>query len=287
MILKNEIQKRAEEWKVPSETVEKDWILGHFLSALFSFVKHRGGLVFKGGTALRKCYFKDYRFSEDLDFTVIDKNYRLIKADVELIIKSAQANSGIRFYLDSFKELFFENKPTGYQVKIKYWGANHQKNQAPPEPERWNTQIKLEIISYEKVIFPVSEKKISHPYSDILLNGSEPVPCYDLKEVMAEKLRALMQRSYSAPRDYYDIYMIKSNFNEAEWKEIKNAFIQKMEFKGLKFTGSDDLINDKTFKAAKTAWNNSLKHQIAKEDLPDFDFVISEIKPILKKYLDD
>jgi predicted nucleotidyltransferase component of viral defense system len=29
----------------------------------------RDTLVFKGGTALKKCYFGDYRFSEDLDFT--------------------------------------------------------------------------------------------------------------------------------------------------------------------------------------------------------------------------
>lgn len=28
--------------------------------------------VFKGGTCLRKCYYETYRFSEDLDFTVVD-----------------------------------------------------------------------------------------------------------------------------------------------------------------------------------------------------------------------
>jgi predicted nucleotidyltransferase component of viral defense system len=27
-------------------------------------------LAFKGGTALRRCWFEDYRFSEDLDFTL-------------------------------------------------------------------------------------------------------------------------------------------------------------------------------------------------------------------------
>ena len=31
----------------------------------------RDTLVFKGGTALRKCYFGDYRFSEDLDFSTL------------------------------------------------------------------------------------------------------------------------------------------------------------------------------------------------------------------------
>ncbi len=33
----------------------------------------RDALVFKGGTALKRCYFGDYRFSEDLDFTLADK----------------------------------------------------------------------------------------------------------------------------------------------------------------------------------------------------------------------
>jgi predicted nucleotidyltransferase component of viral defense system len=28
--------------------------------------------VFKGGTCLRKCYYETFRFSEDLDFTIID-----------------------------------------------------------------------------------------------------------------------------------------------------------------------------------------------------------------------
>src|SRR5690242_3585653 len=30
-------------------------------------------LVFKGGTVLKKTYFEDYRFSEDLDFTLMDE----------------------------------------------------------------------------------------------------------------------------------------------------------------------------------------------------------------------
>jgi uncharacterized protein len=30
----------------------------------------RARLAFKGGTALKRCYFCDYRFSENLDFTL-------------------------------------------------------------------------------------------------------------------------------------------------------------------------------------------------------------------------
>ena len=31
--------------------------------------------VFKGGTCLKKCYFETYRFSEDLDFTLLDPGH--------------------------------------------------------------------------------------------------------------------------------------------------------------------------------------------------------------------
>lgn len=31
-------------------------------------------MVFKGGTVLKKIYFEDYRFSEDLDFTLLNND---------------------------------------------------------------------------------------------------------------------------------------------------------------------------------------------------------------------
>jgi predicted nucleotidyltransferase component of viral defense system len=31
--------------------------------------------VFKGGTCLKKCFFETYRFSEDLDFTIINPDH--------------------------------------------------------------------------------------------------------------------------------------------------------------------------------------------------------------------
>lgn len=46
-------------------------------------------------------------------------------------------------------------------------------------------------------------RPIVHPYSDTLVTSE--IPCYSITEVLSEKLRALIQRSYTAPRDYYDI----------------------------------------------------------------------------------
>lgn len=54
MILKREIEKIAEQKGVAKSTIEKDWVLGHFVDAIFSIPEYRDNLVFKEGTSLKK-----------------------------------------------------------------------------------------------------------------------------------------------------------------------------------------------------------------------------------------
>ena len=187
MILQKEIIEKAQEWKVPPDTVDKDYVLGHFLSV---FVAHyKDDLVFKGGTCLRKCYIKNYRFSEDLDFTALNKNFVLDQKTVQNIAKDTEERTGIQFSVDKVKPLLFKDKPKGYQVYIKYWGANHSKNQRPLPSNRWHTKIKLEISTDEVLLLDTEAKDIMHPYSDEL-TGENQSNCYSPNEVVAEKLRA-------------------------------------------------------------------------------------------------
>jgi len=55
--------------RIPEGVLERDYCLAWFLVGLG---QSRLGqiLIFKGGTALKRCHFGDYRFSEDLDFTL-------------------------------------------------------------------------------------------------------------------------------------------------------------------------------------------------------------------------
>lgn len=57
--------------KVFAETIQKDYSATVLLSVISKFPKI-SEMVFKGGTALKKVYFPDARFSEDLDFTCRD-----------------------------------------------------------------------------------------------------------------------------------------------------------------------------------------------------------------------
>ena len=70
MISRSELQRLANREKVALGTLEKDYVLTEVLKALSRVISLSDILVFKGGTALRKIYFTDWRYSEDLDFTV-------------------------------------------------------------------------------------------------------------------------------------------------------------------------------------------------------------------------
>ncbi len=69
--LERRIRAAATCFDVPRDVVEKDYAIGHMLAATYEHPVLKERLVFKGGTALRKAYFPDYRFSEDLDFSAL------------------------------------------------------------------------------------------------------------------------------------------------------------------------------------------------------------------------
>jgi predicted nucleotidyltransferase component of viral defense system len=285
MISKNEINRLAQEQKVRTTTIDKDWALGHFVDAIYTISECRNSLIFKGGTCLKKCRFPDYRFSEDLDFTATNENFvfdiKMLKKIVELVTERTE----MLLHIQSLENLQFNNQVTGYSAKIKFWGANHSKNQQPPEPSRWQTGIKIEIILYEKMIFAPEQANILHPYSDKLTENAQNIPIYSINEALAEKIRALIQRSYTAPRDYFDIWYLNRNIENIDWQEVVRGFYEKIEYKNLQFSGIEQLINENNDKILKSAWKNSLEHQIGKGKLPEYEIVRNDIKILLKKWL--
>ena len=72
MIPKRELADLRAEWQLSQDVIEKDYLLGWLLAGIANHEVLRRTWIFKGGTCLRKCYYETYRFSEDLDFTIID-----------------------------------------------------------------------------------------------------------------------------------------------------------------------------------------------------------------------
>ena len=116
MIKPGEIQQKAREAGVRDQQIEKDYMLSWILQGIAQYEHLSKVLVFKGGTVLKKIYFDDYRFSEDLDFTLLNNEitneqifewfkktfeYVLEEANIrmEIIDNNEHDDGGINFYI--------------------------------------------------------------------------------------------------------------------------------------------------------------------------------------------
>ncbi len=270
MIKINEIVRNMEKYGVPANTIDKDWILSHILGGLY------GGelssyLIFKGGTCLKKCYFEGYRFSEDLDFT-LSKEYSIkdIKKEVNIALELVNKHTDILFQKPQVENNYFQEKLVGIRMKIPYWGANHR---GIPTDRAWPTRFIIDITFNEIICLSPLEKTILHTYSDNLLSNS--IISYSLEEIFAEKMRSLLQRRYTAPRDYYDLWSIISKHSFTDWMLIKNTIIEKCKFKNITFDSLDSFFLDEFKNNAIKAWNSSLANHL--RETPDPIKVINEL----------
>lgn len=84
MIRPAEISKLAHRLGLGDKTIEKDYVLTWVLLAITASPLC-DLLALKGGTAIKKMYVPDYRFSEDLDFTLLDD--QKTNADLQMAVE--------------------------------------------------------------------------------------------------------------------------------------------------------------------------------------------------------
>ena len=200
MITREELQREAAQAGVRIQLQERDYALGWLLLGLAQTPSLSQVLAFKGGTALRKTYFPAYRFSEDLDFTLvasIDEND--LQADIAAVLHQVERMSGMQMWVANWKLKRDIAAEKAYQARVAYVGPLGQRISPP--------RIRLDLTCYEHLALSLVQRAITHPYSDA---PSDPqhVSTYCLEEMLAEKLRALLRRCY--PRDVYDVwYLLK------------------------------------------------------------------------------
>jgi len=256
MIQNIEIRRAAREFGVPESTIEKDYALSWILHAMS---QHADSMAFKGGTGIRKMYIQNYRFSEDLDFTILKNiDQAEVKDIIKKTIKTAKQSSNINFYND----VRMKENINGYEISIYFRILRQNGN-----PLR----IKFDMTKpeKEKIILPLDKRSILHSYSD---DCSGSVLVYSMQEIMAEKIRSIFERT--RPRDIYDIWHISKYYDIEQALEIFN---EKCKFKEVEpdiqyvIERKDDFGN---------AWENSLRHQL--KDLPNFLPIFDEIVKLLK-----
>lgn len=230
MIRDAEIRRLAGAAGVEPRIVELDYALGWALGGIARNEYLSGLLVFKGGTCLRKCYFPDYRFSEDLDFTATEWfGWKELEEAVARAFATASELSGIDFTAQAPKVRIIEEEYGRETLRIThYWRGPHTTAGSPPG-------IRLDITRDETVVFKPALRKVAHPFSDSGDLGPLEIRCYALEEVMAEKVRAVLgQRIFAVSRDLYDIFSL---LDQVEERKVLDGLPRKLETRGVGLEG--------------------------------------------------
>jgi len=248
-----EFKEKARSCKVPISTIERDYAQNWLLAYLPE-------MAFKGGTGIRKAYIDNYRFSDDIDFTLIDiPAFKDLTNKIKKAIQDAKKASGISF-LDEIKS---EEVKNGYVITIYFRILRSTGNPL---------KIKMDITKKEneQIITPIQKKKIIHMYSD---QFNEQINVYSLEEIFAEKVRSLFERT--RPRDLYDVWYLNQKMTLDT-----SLFQKKCTFKKVE-PNIDDFMNRKT--NYEKTWKSSLQHQLS--ELPNITEVFNEVIEFLEKII--
>ncbi len=138
----NELRRIAGRENIPVGILEKDYVLSVMLIHLkdLGILDH---LVFKGGTAIKKIYYPETRFSEDLDFNYYEIDREDIFQQIEDNLTHNIKGSDVEFR--GTKDLNYSD--SGLTFRIGYLGPLNHRN-----------SIKLDFSGREKLHEPKKRK---------------------------------------------------------------------------------------------------------------------------------
>jgi predicted nucleotidyltransferase component of viral defense system len=251
-----EILELRAEWLLEAGVIEKDYVLGWLLAGIANNSDLARTWVFKGGTCLRKCYFETYRFSEDLDFTVVNDGPQTPEELVPVFSNIAvwlRAEAGIDIVIDDRSFVTRQNlrgNPT-VQGKLAYRG---------PNPPSTLPKVKLDITRDELVVRCPEIRPIVHPYSDGPL-PTAGISSYSLAELCGEKIRALAQRC--RPRDLYDIVHMSRHPDLLDGARlVAEILAEKCAYAGMAVPDLTAIHASPFRQEIEREWGNMLGHQL-------------------------
>ncbi len=245
MTTKGQITKIASRDGVDARVVERDYLLAHIV-ALISAHDADHKLVFKGGTSLRLLHFDDYRYSADLDYSVVAGS----EEEAREVIRGALASKRP----ESIPELGLDGDAIAYVGPL---GAART--------------IKLDLADDELVVN--TERRALLPrWSD---TPECNVLAYTRLEVTAEKLRCVLQRRQC--RDFLDLNLLLA---EQDLDAAADLFRQKATHRKLVPATFAEKF-ERRVEEYRRHWEEELSQHVG--EVPHFDAVEREVRRELRK----
>jgi len=206
---------------------EKDFLL---TLILIKFWEKFPDLIFKWWTCLNKVYFPYFRLSEDLDF-VLDASNVWRQARKTLLKKYekdfVETLWILGLKLQTWRTKFDEHKLAMFNFEYNSILDNSKQN------------IKIDISLKNNLVLKPQKWEIKSIFKDIIFEEDifwkHTIKTMNLKEMLAEKIRAALTRSTPAIRDFFDIWYVKNNsdfnFEDIEFKKIVDLKLKEVDYK--------------------------------------------------------
>ena len=266
MIHQREISKKAYQEQKQDRVIEKDYVITWLLLGISRSPLEKL-LAFKGGTALKKLYFKDYRYSEDLDFTVLEKTRReKLQVYLSGVFNDLEKEAALAFQRN---EGTTEERADSTTLYVQFAG--------PLQGVTGSRDFKLDFTFNEKLVYPLSRRRILASYSDCA-GVDRTLAAYSLEEILVEKLCALIGRT--EPRDLYDAHFLL-RLGNIDYLSVPEGFKSKAEHKGIDPRKISTALLEREPTMSRL-WDNRLSLQV--DALPQFKRVLRETKQALKQF---
>ncbi len=261
MMTTAQLHRAAEQEGLRFDQIEKDYVILWILAGLSHSGAKEHGWVFKGGTCLRHCYYDGYRFSEDIDFSCepegenLEASLRLLETVAAWVVNE----SGIRLSV-----LAPLTVPGDFQIEIPVeYNRGGMRRQGLP-------QVKVHLTFDEPILDEAAVRPIKPGYADL---SAFVIAAYSKKEIVAEKMRSLLQQQqkWPRPRDLYDLWYILCKSDEHfSWQELKPLFDEKCRVRGVQ-PDIEKLTSNTLLEWNEKAWLSRLGPML--KEVPDFDRV--------------
>ena len=230
------------------DLMEKDMMLHNILSALSKDEFFSTNFLFKGGTCLIKSYLGYFRFSEDIDFTwqnqeTFDgmsqsriRKYLSKRIDkTGKVFENLSRDQEFEFTIDKGNERYVELGGSNKTATFKLWYDS--------EILKYPSFIKVQFNFVELLKYPRIENVLHSLISDLSSEELKKLfpkeydkysskinfKTYDIREILCEKVRAILTRMGIKARDFVDVYLITNKLNEDILK-YKPQIIEKTRF---------------------------------------------------------
>jgi len=288
--------------KTRSDMIEKDILLHQILTDLSKDKFFSRNFLFKGGTCLIKHHLGYLRFSEDIDFTwknqsrfegksvkAIRRDLSTVISDIGKIFESIAEKRGLDFKCKKNDIHFVLLGGSNRMCTFNVWYDSVVLKK--------KTFIKVQINFVEDICtkpekvqlgsaLKAKDEKLSalFPESDEYLK-TIPFYVYGAKEILSEKVRALLTRKGIKARDFLDIYFIQKNLGIMV-VDVEKYVIRKTKHTLSLYTKYQTNMKAKIKLLEENKifeWGTEKDLLISKIDEKDFDIFIREFTEYLKK----